>query len=168
MNAQIRRLSVGDVSAYRNIRLEALKTFPEAYGDSYGEAVQRPPDSFTEILEASKMFGAFSNEQLCGIACFLAQTGERNRHIGYLYQMYVRPQHQGTGMGMALIEAVLNCAKSSVRQIHLGVGTENRAALVLYKKAGFEIYGTEPRALVVDGRYIDEHLMVKIFDQKDE
>ena len=168
MKAQIRRLSVGDVSAYRNIRLEALKTFPEAYTTCFEEAVERPPESFTEILETSKMFGAFSGNQLCGIACFLAEAGERNRHIGYLYQMYVCPRQQGGGLGRALIEAVLNCAKSSVRQIHLGVGTENHAALALYKKAGFETYGTEPRALFVEGRYIDEHLMVKFLDQKDE
>ena len=168
MDYAVRRLGIADAGAYRDIRLEALKTFPAAYGTSHEEAARRAPESFAQILEASEMFGAFADEQLCGTACFQAETGERNRHIGYLYQMYVRPQQQGMGLGMALIETVLNRAKHSVRQIHLGVGTENRAALALYKKAGFEIYGTEPRALLVDGRYIDEHLMVKFFDQKDE
>ena len=30
----------------------------------------------------------------------------------------------------------------------------------MYRKAGFEVYGTEPRALKVGSRYVDEHHMI--------
>ena len=46
-----------------------------------------------------------------------------------------------------------------------GVAVGNTPAIRLYQKAGFEIYGTEPRALFVNGRYIDEHMMVRFLDK---
>ena len=66
---------------------------------------------------------------------------------------------------MALIEHLLDHAKPVVLQVHLGVAADNGVALALYQKAGFTIYGTEPRYMYVNGRYIDEHLMVRFFDK---
>ena len=50
------------------------------------------------------------------------------------------------------------------QQVHLSVVTENESARRLYEALGFTIYGTEPRSLFVDGRYLDEHMMVLRFD----
>ena len=44
--------------------------------------------------------------------------------------------------------------------MELAVVTRNRRARGLYKALGFETYGTEPRALFVDGEYLDEEHMV--------
>jgi ribosomal protein S18 acetylase RimI-like enzyme len=38
---------------------------------------------------------------------------------------------------------------------------DNTAALSLYRALGFEVYGSEPRALKDAGRYSDELLMVR-------
>ena len=168
MDIQVRQLGETDVSEYRNIRLEALKAFPSAYGTTYEEALKRPLVAFADALNHSHMFGLFFAGELSGIACFKAETGMQNRHIGHIYQVYVNKNHQGQGLGMKLFNAVFAHARRLVKQIHLGVGTKNHSALALYKKAGFEIYGTEPRALLVDGQYIDEHLMVKFLDRKEK
>jgi hypothetical protein len=39
-------------------------------------------------------------------------------------------------------------------------GLAGRAARALYRSFGFETYGTEPNALKVDDRYIDEDYMI--------
>lgn len=168
MNTLIRQLGEADISAYRDIRLEALQAFPEAYGTTYVEVLERPQSSFVELLNNSDMLGLFCNDELSGIACFMAQSGVQDCHIGHIYQMYVRNNQQGLGLGTKLIETLITFARPRVKQIYLGVGTENHPALALYKKVGFEIYGTEPRALLVNGQYIDEHLMVKFLDQKEK
>jgi RimJ/RimL family protein N-acetyltransferase len=50
-----------------------------------------------------------------------------------------------------------------VQQVHLSVTTGNAPAVALYEHLGFTHYGTEPRSLLVNGRYLDEHLMVLRF-----
>lgn len=167
MTPYIRQLNVGDAKDYRAIRLEALKAFPQAYGATYAQTLKQPIGAFNQTLEQAVLFGAFDGEELCGIVCFVACEGAQDNHIGHLYQMFVKSSVQGNGIGLALIKQLFEYAGPIVRQVHLGVGTNNHSALALYKKAGFETYGTEPRALCVSGTYIDEYLMVKFLDSKD-
>ncbi len=68
-------------------------------------------------------------------------------------------------VGRALIDALLEKAKrdSSLEQIMLAVATCQNAARGLYREFGFETYGTEPNALKVGARYIDEdHMILRI------
>ena len=167
MSIEVRQLGAKDVNDYRAIRLEALKTYPQSYGSTYAKSAARPLNSFADMIKNNAMFGVFCDKSLAGIACFASSTGAQDSHVGHIYQMYVQTKHQGKGLGTKLFDGIFSHAKPLVKQIHLGVGTKNLAALALYKKFGFEIYGTEPRALLVDGQYIDEHLMVKFLDTKD-
>ena len=57
----------------------------------------------------------------------------------------------------------IETARTQVLQVHLAVTASNGAAVALYEHLGFIRYGTEPRALKVNGRYLDEHLMVLQF-----
>jgi ribosomal protein S18 acetylase RimI-like enzyme len=165
VNYTIRQLGLDDVPAYRAIRLEALRNHPEAFASDYETAVTQPDSYFTALIANLAFFGAFVGNELVGIVAFDQSAGVREAHRGWLYQMYVQPQMRGTGCAMALIEHLLEHARSIVLQIHLGVAADNAVALALYRKAGFTIYGTEPRYMYVNGRYIDEHLMVRFFDK---
>jgi L-amino acid N-acyltransferase YncA len=42
----------------------------------------------------------------------------------------------------------------------ISVAATQMAAAGLYRSLGFELFGTEPRALLVGGQYIDEQYMV--------
>ena len=77
----------------------------------------------------------------------------------------MQPALRGTGCALELIETAVDQARDEVLQLHLGVGAHNKPAIRLYEKAGFSIYGTEPRSLNVNGRYVDEHLMVRFLDK---
>ncbi len=74
--------------------------------------------------------------------------------------MYTRPECRGQGIASALIQTVINHAKSRVTQIHLTCVTSNPGAIALYQKHGFKIYGEEPRALKIRDTFFDEHLMM--------
>lgn len=85
------------------------------------------------------------------------------KHRGTLWGVYVAPQVRGAGLGRRVVEQVLAHARTRVMQVHLSVTVGNAAALALYQGLGFELYGTEPRALKVDGRFLDEYLMLLRF-----
>ncbi len=166
MSYTIRRLGADDAEAFRALRLEALLDSPEAFGGDHVEESKRPLETFIRQLTGSAVFGVFIADQLSGLVGLFWDESVKRRHIGNLYTVYVAPQARGTGCALPLIQAALDHAKSlGHAQVHLGVGTHNTSALRLYQKAGFEIYGTEPRSLFVNGRYIDEHLMVRLLDK---
>jgi RimJ/RimL family protein N-acetyltransferase len=162
---QIRRLSADDLETYRDIRLDALRDSPDAFGMAYEEAETRSDDEFRDLLSRLAVFGAFIGGRQVGLVAFARLEGLKHQHRGEMVSMYVRPEGRGQGVGLALITAVLDHARHHVLQLHLGVGAYNLPAIRLYEKAGFVAYGTEPRALFVDGRFIDEHLMVRFLDE---
>ena len=164
MNWTIRQLDGDDVVAYRALRHEALTNHPEAYASSPEGLAQRSDDDLRQMLGEMAFFGVFDKE-LAGMAAVGRSEGERERHRGWLYQVYVAPRLRGSGAAAALIERVAAHASTEMLQLHLSVATHNQPAIRLYQKAGFVIYGTDPRFLHVNGRYVDEHLMVRFFDE---
>ena len=76
--------------------------------------------------------------------------------------MYVRSEEQGKGIGRALLSKAIDLVRSlpGLEQIELAVVTRNKQARSLYASLGFASYGIDPRALLVDGEYIDEERMV--------
>ena len=56
----------------------------------------------------------------------------------FLTEIYVRPDRRRLGLGRALLEAVLQTARDcGAGAVHLGAYPDNRAALALYRAAGF-------------------------------
>jgi RimJ/RimL family protein N-acetyltransferase len=162
----IRRLNRNDLDAYLAIRLEALRAHPESYGSSPESFAARPRQEIYDFLSLQALFGVFGETgALGGIVLYVRDTGERETHRAWLMQVYVKPELRGTGAALALMEAVVEHARSEVLQVHLMVGAHNAPAIRLYQKAGFQTYGTDPRALYVNGRYIDEHMMVRFLDK---
>lgn len=163
MNCIIRRLDAGDTGLYREIRLEALKNSPEAFGDSFEDQMDAPDKAFQERLEKNIVFGAFIEDQLVGTAGLFLEGGRKAKHRGRMWGMYVKKEFRGSGIADDLIGAVINHARSCSEQLHLAVTTINSSALKLYERHGFVSYGKDPRALKIGTEYYDEYLMALIF-----
>jgi ribosomal protein S18 acetylase RimI-like enzyme len=161
----IRILTADDAAIHRELRLFALREHPTAFGSSYEEEVNRslsvtasrlsPPDSDNFTL------GAFVGDKLVGTVGLGTNRRPKMGHIGIIWGMYVHPDARGQGLGRALMQATIQRARhiGRLEQIKLSVVTTNVAALSLYESLGFETYGTEYRALLVDGIYYDEYHM---------
>jgi len=161
----VRRLGPDDLEAYRAIRLEALTNHPEAFVSSAESFAAKGDDDVRRMLEELAVFGFEDGEGLGGLVAFLRSDGLKDRHRGWMIQVYVRPRLRGQGVGQRLVEHLLDHARHHVLQVHLGVWSENVPAIRLYERLGFKVYGTEPRYLFVNGRFIDEHLMVRFLDE---
>jgi len=164
----IRRLAQGDptdLADYRDIRLEALRDSPEAFGSSFEAENAQPLNWFADRLGSATVLGAFYGSDVVGIAGFAIQQGQKRAHKGLLWGMYVRPAARKSGVGRQLIEAILEIARQQVELIQLTVVRDNERARKLYASLGFIEYGLEKNALKQNGRYYDEFLMARALSQ---
>lgn len=141
----IRVLTVHDARAYAQVRREALREEPLAFGEAVEEHERRSSERFAELMRETGgiAMGVFDSETLVGLLRFVQETGRKDRHKSSIRSVDLRLSHRGTGLGTALLAAAIE-----------------RAALGLYESNRFVRFGTEPRALCVDGHYVDEHHML--------
>jgi ribosomal protein S18 acetylase RimI-like enzyme len=166
---EIRRLmraDAADAVLYRDIRLEALRAHPEAFGSTLETEAAQPSSWFADRLGSSTVLGGFRDAELVAIAGFAIQQGQKKAHKGAIWGMYVRPDARRTGIGRRLIEAILDLARHRVELVQLTVVRDNEQARRLYATLGFLEYGIEKNALKQDGRYYDEVLMAKDLPEK--
>jgi ribosomal protein S18 acetylase RimI-like enzyme len=157
----IRRLAPADAAIYREIRLEALRLAPDAFGSTFAAENAQPHEFFAARLENSGVFAAFAAGEIVGTAAFFANRGPKDSHRGHLVGMYVRAAARRQGVGRRLVEAVIEHARGQVEILELRVVSGNEGARRLYQTLGFVEYGLEPRALKQDGDYWDEVMMAK-------
>jgi ribosomal protein S18 acetylase RimI-like enzyme len=165
-DARVVFLDETHAGAFRELRLFALRDSPDAFGSTYESEAARPLADFAQRLREAAVFAAFIGDEMVGMAGLARQTGPKERHKATLWGVYVKPHARGMGLARRLIEAALATAATQVEQVHLTVAAQNRAASALYEKLGFVRYGLEPRGQrTPDGRYLDEALMVCLFER---
>ncbi len=164
----IRPVTRREATAWRALRLEALKNHPLAFMSSYEEAVKRDLAFFAERIPepagADVLFGVYVADELRGCAGFGREPGAKERHKGFMWGVYLRPELRGRGVGEALVGRLLDHARGQVALLRCSVTTRNTAARDLYRRMGFIEYGIEPRSLRYEGVDYDEALLVISFD----
>ena len=166
----IRALGPDDAAAFQALRLRGLADEPTAFASSHEEEVGLPLEEIARRLQprddraifGAYVAGAFETGALCGVIGVQRENMHKLRHKAYVWGMYVAPEARGTGRGRRLMQAALDHAWTvlQVRQVNLGVHTGNSAAMQLYQRCGFVVFGSERGALQVGGQLQDEHHMV--------
>ena len=159
----IRPLVEADAGQYRALRLEALRDSPESFSASIAdeEALSDEEMARRAVPDApSVTFGAFAGEKLVGTATYIQNNREKTRHKGTMVAVYVSPDWRAARLGRKLIERIIAHAQALGVMLQCTVTAENVAARRLYHSLGFQPYGLERDALCVDGRFLDEELLV--------
>lgn len=160
----IYKLRDKNAEEYIKIRREALLDSPLAFASSLEDDHSSNLEKIREYLQQgpdSVIFGAFI-EELVGMAGLYRERHKKSSHKAHLWGMYVSPEHRRKGLGIQLVRAVINHAKTlpGVEYIHLSVSSAAPEAKHLYESVGFSIWGTESDALRYNNRAISEHHMV--------
>ncbi len=165
---EIRRLTDLDAESYRQLRHEALEREPQAFTESAAEHQAMTLEKIRDRLvtvDDSFVLGAFIDRQLIGMAGFFRQRGEKIRHRGGIWGVYVSEECRGRGVGRALLAELIGLLQllPGIEQVTLAVSRQNAGARTLYESLGFEVYGCEKGALKIGDEYVDEELMVLYF-----
>jgi ribosomal protein S18 acetylase RimI-like enzyme len=151
----IRRLTSDDALAYRELRLRALREHPHAFTSDWEEASTRPLEESRQRLASAwvPFWGAFDEGgALAGMVGLECASRAKERHKGTVVAMYVSREAAGRGVGRELLQALMLHARAiGLTDLVLTVTEGNSSAIRLYREAGFTAFGTEPRAIVVQG-----------------
>ncbi|MBB6188727.1 N-acetyltransferase [Rhodanobacter sp. MP7CTX1] len=161
----IRQLLGSDAAAWSAMRLESLVTDPFAFSGSVAEHmtldVEMIEERFSHPADGGINLGAFKDQELVGMLIFSRVPGQKQRHKGRISALYVSSSQRDKGVAGMLLRWLFDLVKRdpTLEQIVVSVSASQQAACDLYRSFGFEIYGTEPRALKVGEVYIDSHDM---------
>ncbi len=163
----VRELQLSDLDAYKALRDHALAHHEEAFNSDAPTEAKRSAQSYASRLggdDASSGFalGAFRGDRLVGAVALERDPRIKVRHIGHVIGTMVHADEIGRGVGRALMEALIERASADpeLQQLTLTVTAGNAAAERLYARAGFAVFGTQPRAMRVGERFLDKQHMV--------
>lgn len=94
---------------------------------------QLPDADFQNCLTTSDIFGVFIDNVLVSCAGFYSLSSAKTKHRGVIWGLYTQLECRGQGIGSALIQTVINHAKSRVIQLHLTCVTSNHSAVAFYQ-----------------------------------
>jgi GNAT superfamily N-acetyltransferase len=138
----VRETVPDDWQALRDIRLEALRDAPAAFGSTYAEEVQRSDDHWHNRIARGGTFLAFIPGPGAAEPAGLIGGYQEDPVTVELVSMYVRPRARGHGVGEALVAAVIDWArKRDATAVRLWVTETNSHARALYERLGFTLTG---------------------------
>jgi GNAT superfamily N-acetyltransferase len=137
---EIRRATVDEWKAVRDIRLRALGEAPNAFCSTHQREAQFDDHTWQQRLSTATTFLAWEHDATVGTV-----TGKDDPHepgSRELAAMWVDPVARHAGVASALIASIFEWARGEQsRAIALWVAEDNHSARRLYEKCGFLFTG---------------------------
>lgn len=164
----IRKLTKEDAAAFRELRIEMCANHPEAFGQTPEEVVATTEEKYLEWMARREVFpqsfvlAAFEGNTLIGTVGFKREDSAKERHRGWIWSVYVRPEGRGRGISKQLMQQVIDEARKmeDLEMLTLTVAVTQTAARTLYSSLGFFTNGLNLHGYKLpDGRYVDHEEM---------
>ncbi len=109
---------------------------------------------------------AQAGDKLVGMSGVGRGHWPKTRHNAIVWGVYVNAAWRGHRIAEAMLEESISWSREhGIVVLKLGVVTTNLAAIRCYERCGFTVYGREPKSSLLDGKYFDEYLMARIFEE---
>lgn len=127
--ARIRRARLADLDALVALEVEAFSA----------DRVSRAQYRRHLVSASARVLVAIQGSQLAGAALVLFRRGSQ---VARLYSLATANRSRGSGIGAALMGAAEAAAlERGCRSMRLEVRVDNRAAIALYVRAGYDVIG---------------------------
>ncbi|WP_251550850.1 GNAT family N-acetyltransferase [Neobacillus muris] len=162
----IRKIRVSDAGEYLELckKLDTETKFMLLEPGERKTTVEQQTQRIKDILEQdwSVLFVCETNGKLVGYLLAIRDRHKRALHSAYIV-IGILQDYTGKGIGSQLFAELEAWAQArQVHRLELTVMCHNEAAVVLYKKIGFEIEGVKRHSLFIDDQLIDEYYMGKL------
>ena len=146
----VRNAVASDARALRDVmqRTHAETDYLLSYPDEQSVDDEQEARSLaeTERSDNEVELVAVVDGRIVGSAGVAAVGGRRKVAHRGRFGISVLQEYWGMGIGRVLVEASIDCARrAGYTQLELEVVADNQRALSLYRRAGFEEYGRNPR-----------------------
>lgn len=106
-----------------------------------------------------------------GVVTGYASFGDWRAFDGFRHtvehSVYVHPEHQGKGLGLALMERLIEEARRIGKHVMVaGIEAQNHGSIHLHSKLGFTITGQMPQVGTKFGRWLDLTFMQLQLDNR--
>jgi ribosomal protein S18 acetylase RimI-like enzyme len=135
----------------------------------YLALLEAPPPESTRafvlynIAQGYPQLVVLSAGEVVGWCDVLPKSGPVHAHVGVL-GVALLPEFRGQGLGGRLLRQTLDAARTfGLHRVELTVRQDNRSAIALYRKIGFEIEGLMRDAIKVDDVCENVVLMALLF-----
>lgn len=164
-NFTIRRTQPGDAQG-----LHEIFSHPHVYSNTMQlphpnieKWTKRLQDVPNNVYSYVAVITENGEEKVVGNLGFTQTDNPRCNHSGS-FGMAVHYDYQGQGIGSALLATLIDLADNwlHIRRISLGVFTDNKSAIALYKKFGFIIEGEGVDYAYRNGEYVNVYFMARI------
>lgn len=163
-NLIFRILTVADAPAYQRLRLESLIQNPENFLQTYETEKNRQLENFERDLEGARFapiygyHGVFQDNKLMGYLQIDTSFLPKQRHLAFLYNLYITSSARRQGLAKKLCLNVLNLLKNQtqIELIYLSYNGKNETGKAFYKNLGFKRFGVKVDAIKWQSQYDDE------------
>lgn len=143
MDYHVVPLTITDLPAYKQMRLEALQLCPAFYGNSYEFEAAMSDEQWIERLSNPERccFGLYYQQQIIGITAIFIEAGKE-----YITQSYIRAQHRGKKLSRLLYEARIQWAREKrLSTLEIGHRASNLISKAANQRFGFQYSHCTPR-----------------------
>lgn len=149
----VRVAGPADASTWRDLRHDALREAPYAFGSTYAREADWGEEVYAARLAAGlSVLGLLDGEPV-GIGAGYVEDGRF-----HVVSVWVRPSARRRGVNTAVLHRLLDLASGLGLPVELQVAVDNPGARAAYERAGFE--GTGELAPVREGSDQLEERMV--------
>lgn len=160
----IREIDSADAKNFINYRntLAEETTYLRASKSELNLNLEEQNKTIRNFIDCNNQYSIIAelDGTLIGNLQFRGGNQQRTQHAGE-FGISVLKDHWGNRIGYNLLSHLIEWAKDNniIKKINLEVREDNRNAIVLYKKLGFELEGTIRKNFFAEGRYYDSHIM---------